>query len=201
MSRYEEFIFEDGRRAYVSLVVAFIAVLLMWSIVFITSIELKTGNQVNFNLLILLSAFSKGFLLFGILSFLFIVAAFGLAIGSWKRFILVVILCGLIGFCGLTAFTSGAFGTSNLYESSTSILYHDHIFRIIHARRQGDMINEADYLLFECDVSGSYCKVINRFEDYRYDDRKSKSVSFFVNTSDNRLYLKVGDETILIGTT
>lgn len=198
MDRFKEFIFEESRQAYVILFVAFIAVLLMWSVVFISTIQLKIGDQVNFDLLIILNFFANGFLLFAAVALLFGVAACALAIGKWKRLVVIVLLFLMIGFCGLGAFTVGAFGTSNSYEYSTSIVYQNHVFRIVHARRSGDMIAEADYLLLQCSGSGSDCKVIERFDDYRYDASTSKPVRFYVEASDQALYIKVGDETTLV---
>jgi hypothetical protein len=198
MPRIKQLIFRDGNEAYVSLFVATIAVLLTWPVVFINGTQLNVGDSIDINWLTFLNMYSSGYILFVGMGILFGIAAFALAIGSWKRVLIVVALLAIITFCGLGSFTGLAFGNSYSYGASTSIQFRDKSFKIIHAFQNGDMIVNADYLLLECNLIESDCKVTDKFEDYRYDPHKSKPVSFYLEPSDNALYIKVGDETKLV---
>ena len=201
MSRLKKLILKEGHEAYVSLFVAFIAVFLMWSVKFNFFIQLKVGDQVNTNWLVFLNSYANWYWLFITIAILCGLIALGFATHSWKKVLIIASLTVIIGFCGVLAFVMGIGGTTYIYDVSASIEYANKNNKIIHARREGDAIVEADYLLLQCDISGSDCKITDQFEDYHSYGNKSKPVSFYVEPSDNALYIKVGDASKLVSKT
>ncbi len=197
MSRLKKFILKEGHEAYMSLFVALVAVILMWSVALGLLIKIDVGDNVNLNWLMFLNMLVTWDLLFIGVAILFGLVAFSLALGSWKKLIIISASISIMGFCGLMAFAVGM-GDTYTYSVTTSTQYGNYTFKVIHAYRNGDMIADADYLLAQCDSRGNDCKITHRFEDYRCCGSKSKPASFYVEPSENALYIKVGDETTLV---
>ena len=77
MNRLKQLILEDGHEAYVSLFIAFVAVILMWSVQLILAIQLKVGDLVDANWLVFLNSYANWYLLFIAVAILFGRAARG----------------------------------------------------------------------------------------------------------------------------
>ncbi len=197
MAKLRQTIFQRKYLACWSLLLAFSFVMLLWILPYTSSIRLKVGDPVNINLITLINGYANAYFLFIATAILCAAAAFKFAIDEWKRFLKVFALTILIGFCGLIGFVSATFGNNYTYRLSISTEFGDRTFKVVHAIHSGDMIAEADYLLLECEDESS-CIIIDKFDDYDYDASKSKTVSFFVEPSDNALYIKIGEEVQLV---
>ena len=199
--RFAHFIHTDaryGKLAYICLVITLIGIILAWSAIFILTIQVNVGDQVNANGLIILNLFTQGCAAIFLASVLSGIAAFVFSIGTWQRFFSVLgLLIGLAFFWIMTCFRL-ADGTQYSYELATSKEYAGHTFNVIHAYHSGDVVYQADYLLLDCDLSGNSCSVMNRFHDFRLYESRSQPVSLYVESSDQALYIKVGDETKLV---